>query len=66
MSLGVGEVDWRLSDQEIHAMLISIEEWRDAHDHLKDQDSEGPPIHGEVVTIANQHLGGEILCRTTE
>ena len=66
MSLWIWEVDWRLSNEEIHTMLVSIEEWWDSNNHLKNEDSKSPPIYSEVMSISNQHLWSKVLGCTTE
>ena len=47
-------------------MLVPVEEWWDADDHLEDENAKCPPIDGEVVAVANQHLGGKVLSGATE
>lgn len=47
-------------------MLVPVEEGRDANDHFEDEDSEGPPIHCEVMAIADEHLRGQVLCSAAE
>lgn len=66
MTLGIREIDGTLSDKEVHAMLISIKEWWDADNHLKNKDSEGPPVHSEVMTISNKHFRSQVLRSSTE
>lgn len=66
MPLGVREIDLRLLDEVVHLMLVTVEEGRDTHDHLIDEDAERPPVHRVVVTVADQHLRGKILCRAAE
>lgn len=54
----VREVDVSRLDQVVHLVLVPVEEWRDTHDHLVDQDAQRPPVYSVVVPIADQHLGG--------
>jgi len=35
----VREVDGSGLDQVVHLVLVPVEEWRDTHDHLVDQDT---------------------------
>jgi len=63
---GVGEVHGALLNEEVHSVLVTMEEGRNTDDHLVNQDSEGPPIDGVVMTVANEHLRGEILGSSTE
>ena len=66
MAHGVREADRALSNEEIHSMLVSVEERWDSNDHLEDKDAEGPPIDGEVVAIADKHLRCQVLSRSAE
>jgi len=63
---GVGEVNRAGLDQVVHLMFVAVEEGRDTHDHLVDEDAEGPPIYGVVVPISDEHLGGQVLGRAAE
>ena len=42
-------------------MLVSVEEGWDSDDHLENQDTQGPPINREVVSISNEHLRCQIF-----
>ena len=66
MTHRVWEAHRALTDQEVHPVLVAMEEGRNADDHLEDENSERPPVHGEVVTISNQHLRRQVLSRATE
>lgn len=66
MADGVREAHRALTDQEVHPMLVSVEEGWDSHDHFKNQDAEGPPVHREVVSVADKHLWCQVLGRSTE
>lgn len=66
MAHRVGEAHGTLPNQEVHPMLVPVEEGRDANDHFEDEDSEGPPIHCEVMAIADEHLRGQVLCSAAE
>jgi len=63
---GVREAHRALSDQEVHSVLVSVEEGWDTHDHLKNEDAKRPPIHSKVVTISDQHLWCQVLSSATE
>ena len=66
MALWVREAHRALTDEEVHSVLVPVEERWDAHDHLEDQDTERPPVHCEVVSIADEHLRGQVLGCTAE
>ena len=42
-------------------MFVAVEERRDTDDHLEDEDAKRPPVDSEVVAVADEHLGGEVL-----
>ena len=66
MTYGVWETYGTLTDQEVHSVLVPVEERWDSNNHFKDEDTQCPPIDGEVVAISNEHLGGEVLSCPTE
>jgi hypothetical protein len=45
-------------NQEVHFVLVLIVERRNAHDHLIDEDAEGPPVQGHTVAGSVDHLRG--------
>ena len=47
-------------------MLVPVEEGWDADNHLKDEDSKRPPIHGEIMAVSDEHLRCQVLGRSTE
>ena len=63
---GVGETHGALTDQEVHPMLVPMEERRDADNHLEDEDAERPPVDGEVVSVADEHFRRQVLRRAAE
>lgn len=42
--------DLSLFDQEVHSVLIFVEEWRNTNEHLVKEDAKGPPIDSVVMT----------------
>ena len=66
MAHWVGEAHGTLTNQEIHSVLVTVEEWWDANDHLEDEDTKSPPIDREVMAVSNEHLGGEVLGSSAE
>jgi len=62
----VWEIDLALLDEVVHLVLVAVEEWGDAHDHLVNQDAKRPPVYGVVMAVTNQHLGSEVLGSTAE
>ena len=62
----VREAHRALSNQEVHSVLVSMEKWWNAHDHLEDEDAKRPPVHSEVVAVANQHLRCQVLRSAAE
>ena len=47
----------------LHGLLL---EWIDTADHFIEEHAETPPIDGEAVTVGFDHLGSEVLRRSTE
>ena len=66
MTHWVGEAHGTLTDQEVHSMLVPMEEGWDSNDHFEDKNTQRPPIDGEVVAVTNEHLGSEVLSCSTE
>ena len=66
MALWIWETHWALSDQKVHSMLVSVEEWWYSYNHLKDENTKSPPINCEIMTIADQHLWCQIFGSSTE
>mmetsp|Transcript_46424 Transcript_46424/g.61484 ORF Transcript_46424/g.61484 Transcript_46424/m.61484 type:complete len:245 (+) Transcript_46424:821-1555(+) len=66
MAHRIREADRALTDQEVHSVLVAVEEGRDADNHLEDEDAERPPIDREVVTVSNEHLWRQVLCSAAE
>ena len=62
----VWEAHWTLPDQEVHSVLVPVEERRNSDNHFEDEDAQGPPIHCKVVPITDEHLRCQVLGRTTE
>lgn len=62
----VWEIDLALLDEVVHLVLVAVEERGDAHDHLVNQDTKRPPVHGVVVSVTNQHLGRKVLGSAAE
>lgn len=50
-----------LLNEEIHFVLVLIEEWRDAHEHFVEQDAQGPPVNRVVMSISVKHLRRKVL-----
>lgn len=55
-----------LEDLAVHLIGILIVEWRQAREHLVEQNAKRPPIDGLGVPIAEEQLGGKILRCSTE
>ena len=54
----VGEDDARLPNFEEEQPSLFVIERRDSDEHFVDQDSKGPPVYGEVVTLLSNHFRG--------
>lgn len=61
---GVGHVG--IFDGPIHEMLVLVKEWRDADQHLVEEDAECPPIDSLVMSFARDHLGRKVLGSAAE
>ena len=66
MAHWIGEANRTFTDQEIHPMLVPMEEGWDSDNHLEDEDSKRPPVDSKVVTISNEHLRSQILSCAAE
>lgn len=66
MAYWVRETHWALTNQEIHSVLVPMEEGRNSDNHFEDQDTKRPPIDRKVVSISDKHLWGQIFSRTAE
>jgi len=62
----IGEDDTRLSNLEQEKASLLIVERRNADQHLVDQDTECPPIYGEVMALLSDHLWRQIFGCTTK
>ena len=62
----VREIHLAFFDQEIHSVLITVEEGRHTHEDLVKEDAEGPPIYCVVVPTSDNHLRRQVLGRPTE
>ena len=49
MPLLDGPTDRRVLNEVVHLMLVLVVEWRNADDHLVDEDAESPPVQRLVV-----------------
>ena len=52
----IGEGDWALLDQVLHAVIVAMEEGGDAYEQLKKEDSECPPIDCVIMATTYDHL----------
>ena len=62
----IRESYWKLGDNFIHSILISMIEGRDSNNHLIDQDTNAPPIYRLVMPFGGYDLGCQVLGRTTK
>ena len=62
----IRESYWKLGDNFIHSILISMIEGRDANNHLIDQDTNTPPIYRFVMAFRSYDLRSQILGGATE
>ena len=54
----VREIHWSFPDEEVHSVLVAVEERRNTNNHLVNEDTKCPPVHCIVMTIANEHFWG--------
>ena len=61
--------DWepeRLSLNVLHQLvLVTAEERRDSHQHLKDENTDGPIVNHTVIAALLEDFGREVLCSAT-
>ena len=62
----VRKINFRFLDEAEHSVLVSMEKWRDSHDHFIDEDAQRPPVNSMVVSASNKHFWRKILSRPTE
>jgi hypothetical protein len=55
-----------LQDLAVHFVGVLIVEWRQACQHLIEQDTESPPIHSLGVAVAKEKFWGEVFGSSTE
>lgn len=65
-NVAAGEGQRLLQDLAIHFVGVFIIEWRQACQHLVEQDTESPPIHGLGVAVAEEKFRSEIFGSSTE
>jgi hypothetical protein len=65
-NVAAGESQRLLQDLAIHFVGIFIVEWRQACQHLIEQDTESPPIHGLGVPITKEKFWSKIFGSSAE
>ena len=68
MLLGIREEDRFGLDELVHLVVIGVPsiEWRETDDHLVRQNTEGPPVDRERMTLLGQYFRRQVLWRSTE
>ena len=54
----VREIHWSFPDEEVHSVLIAVEEWRNTNNHFVNEYTECPPVYSIVMAVANKHFWG--------